>query len=237
MGQPLHARRQLGVASMCLAAGPTLEFEQRAWRCGHGVVAGVDEAGRGAWAGPLVAAAAIVPRESVARAKLTRALNRAGVRVDDSKQLTASQRETIVDIMDSVGVRYRWVAIDVQEIDRLGVGIANRRALALAAKTLPEHVDHLLVDGFPPLEAGCSFEAIVGGDARSLSIALASIVAKVQRDRLMVELDVACPGYSFGVHKGYGTKLHAEALDRLGVSMHHRSSFAPIAARLTRHGQ
>jgi ribonuclease HII len=209
--------------------GPTLYFERRAWAAGHEIVAGVDEAGRGAWAGPLVAAAAVVPREGRERGRLTRALRRGDLTIDDSKRLSPASRRAIDQTIGELGFQTAVAVISVDEIDRTGVGVANRRALAIAAERLSPSPGYLLVDAFDPIDPPCGWEAIIHGDALSMAVALASIVAKVHRDALMEQLDAACPGYGFAVHKGYGTAAHRHALGTLGISHHHRRTFAPIA--------
>ncbi len=213
-------------------ATPALDWERRAWRGGKHVVAGVDEVGRGAWAGPLVAAAVAVPADPAARARLTRALNRAGAIVRDSKQLSADQRLRVVDVLQQLDVPTAVVEIPVDEIDLVGVGRANRRALREAAAAIRPAADHVLVDAFEVPDLPCSHDAIVRGDSVSVSIALASIVAKVHRDRVMAELGQQWPDYGFALHKGYGTALHRQALAAHGPSRHHRASFAPVAGLL-----
>lgn len=187
-------------------------------------VAGVDEAGRGPWAGPVMAAAAILTPRSA------KALRVAGV--DDSKALTRKARERCFDvILDQQAQGNLWLAVapaEVEEIDRHNILQATMRAMSRAVAALPQPPRHALIDGnrTPALE--CSAEAIVGGDAKVLSIATASIAAKVSRDRLMVQLADAHPGYGWERNAGYGTAEHRRALESLGVTEHHRRSFAPI---------
>lgn len=212
---------------------PGVTFERRAWQAGHQIVAGVDEVGRGAWAGPLVAAALVLPSEPRHRALLTRRLNNAGLTPRDSKQLSHPSRVDIVRVLHSLDVRYAVSEIHPEELDSLGVGVANKRALCDAVEKLGD-VDFALIDAFQLDDLECGRESVVGGDRRCMSIALASIVAKVHRDSLMLELDRHLPGYGFAKHKGYGTAEHALALDMLGVTRYHRKSFRPIAERLAR---
>ncbi|HMM41003.1 MAG TPA: ribonuclease HII [Thermomicrobiales bacterium] len=212
---------------------PNLVWERNAWRAGKLVVAGVDEVGRGAWAGPLVAAAVALPAEPTARARLTRTLNRAGALVRDSKQLSADQRRRVVDVIEQVGVPFAIAEIPVDVIDRIGVGRANKRGLRDAAAAIRPAADHVLVDAFEIPDLLCSCDAIVRGDCVSLSIALASIVAKTHRDRIMIELGEQWPEYGFALHKGYGTVLHQRALAAHGPTRHHRASFAPVRRLLT----
>lgn len=211
---------------------PTLDWERRAWRDGKLVVAGVDEVGRGAWAGPLVAAAVAVPAEPAARARLTRALNRAGVVARDSKQLSAGQRHRVVEIIARLGMPTSVVEVPVEVIDRIGVGRANIQALREAAAAIQPAASHVLVDAFDVPDLPCSHDAIVRGDCISLSIALASIVAKTHRDLAMTKLAEEWPEYGFPRHKGYGTAMHRRALAEFGPTRHHRVSFAPIAGML-----
>lgn len=195
------------------------EFSLRA--CGFGHVAGLDEAGRGAWAGPVVAGAVILPLD---RADLAQAL--AGV--TDSKQLTPAVREAllprILDVAVAVGTGYATHA----EIDAHGIVAATRRAMQRAFAALALTPDALLTDfmRLPEIELPCV--ALVRGDQQSLSIAAASIVAKVTRDRIMRDLDARFPQYGFGAHKGYGTNRHRQALARYGPSEIHRMTFAPL---------
>ncbi len=213
---------------------PTLRWEQQAWRDGKQLVAGVDEAGRGAWAGPLVAAAVVLPREPHARGRITRAINLAATVVRDSKQLSAEQRRRVVDVLRSLDVSHAVAVISAKEIDAIGLGRANRLALCSAVSGLMPEPEHVLVDAFRLDDLPCSHEPIIHGDNLSQSIAMASIVAKVFRDGLMADLDVALPTYGFGSHKGYGTAYHRAAIERHGVTAHHRTSFSPIAELLAR---
>ena len=185
----------------------------------EGIIAGVDEAGRGPWAGPVVAGAVVLDRE------------RYPAGLNDSKTLSSAVRERLfAELLECavVGIGMASVA----EIDRLNIHWATMLAMERAVAALGVAVDHVLVDGnrLPRWEYEAT--AIVGGDARCLSIAAASIAAKVTRDRLMARLDRECPGYGWGRNKGYGTALHARGLAALGVPEHHRRSFAPVKARL-----
>ncbi|HQZ90345.1 MAG TPA: ribonuclease HII [Thermomicrobiales bacterium] len=211
---------------------PALVWERRAWRAGKLVVAGVDEVGRGAWAGPLVAAAVVVPAEPSARAQLTRALNRAGAVVRDSKQLNAAQRSRVVEVVQGLGIPMAISEVSVEIIDQVGVGRANKLALREAASTVRPGVDHVLVDAFEVPGLNCTHDAIVHGDSVSLSIALASIIAKTHRDQIMTEMAEEWPVYQFQLHKGYGTAAHRLALATYGPTPHHRTSFAPVAESL-----
>jgi ribonuclease HII len=189
-----------------------------------GTICGIDEAGRGPWAGPVVAGAVIL-RPGRLDPGLASAL-------DDSKKLGAKRREALFAALEA-GVAEGAVVMatgeaSVEEIDRLNILRATFLAMGRAVAALALRPDHALVDGnaLPPLP--CAATAVVRGDQRSLSIAAASIAAKVTRDALMAELDRVHPGYGFARHAGYGTEAHREALERLGPTPHHRRSFAPI---------
>jgi ribonuclease HII len=193
---------------------------------GHQLVAGVDEVGRGSWAGPLVAAAVILPLQ---RPYALRQLS--GCR--DSKELSASQREALLDVIRrrAEGIGVGWVSHHV--IDEQGLTFANRRALHRAVLALPRKADALLIDAFRIPECDLPQVAIEHGDAKCLSIAAASIVAKVVRDRWMVKYDRRLPEYGFGENKGYGTRSHREALLSIGPSPLHRQTFMPVALAST----
>ncbi len=180
-------------------------------------VAGCDEAGRGPLAGPVVAAAVVLDPDRIPRG------------LDDSKKLGPAEREKLYcDICASaeVGIAFGSRA----RIDRDNIRQASLWALARAVLALPVRPKLVLVDGVDRIAVGCDCEAVVSGDALVLSIAAASIVAKVVRDRLMVQVGAAHPGYGFERHMGYGVPEHARALAQLGPTMHHRRSFAPVAA-------
>lgn len=213
-------------------ATPTLRWERQAWRDGKLIVAGVDEAGRGAWAGPLVAAAVILPHDSKRRARLTRAINQAETEVRDSKLLSADQRRRVMDVLRSLDVIHAVCVIDVEELDSVGLGVANQTAMCRAVSGLSLEPEHVLVDAFRLDGLACTHDPIIRGDNLSQTIALASIVAKLHRDALMMELSADFPEYGFSSHKGYGTAAHRAALAVHGVSPHHRRSFAPIAEML-----
>lgn len=213
---------------MRLPKAPHVRVERGLWKAGYQIVAGVDEVGRGALAGPLVAAAVALPRESAARSRLTRALHRHNVQVMDSKLLSPTDRETIDRILIEHEIPRAIVSLPASQVDRSGVGHANRVVLQLAVAQLEPQPGFALVDAFSLPDCCCEHRAIIKGDCQSQSIALASIVAKVYRDRIMVELDSAYPGYHFADHKGYSTHAHREALERLGPIDAHRRSFAPV---------
>jgi len=203
-------------------AVPRLTYERRLVRAGHRLVAGIDEVGRGAWAGPVVAAAVILPLD-------TPRLGRLLAGVTDSKQLTARQRERLAETIQAVALAIGVGGAGAAEVDRDGLMAATRAAMQRAVAMLAHQPDALLIDAVDlssvvPLPQ----TALIFGDSLSLSIAAASIIAKVSRDRWMVGLDERCPGYGFARHKGYGTAAHSAALARLGVCEQHRRSYAPI---------
>lgn len=210
---------------------PTLDYEQRLWTAGYRRVAGLDEAGRGAWAGPVVAAAVVLPP---AGDELLHTL----ARVRDSKVLTARQREACLAAVQEHALAWGVGAVPPAEIDRIGIVPATRRAMALAIQALALTADSLLIDYLVLPDLPLPQHSLPNGDARVLSIAAASIVAKVSRDRMMADLEAEVPGYGFARHKGYGTPEHRAALAALGPSPVHRRSFAPLQlwASLGHHG-
>lgn len=205
-----------------------LEFERAEWSAGRRRVGGVDEAGRGPLAGP-VFAACVVFDPSFAEREADGCLRG----LTDSKRLTPGARERFHALLTtSPAIRWAVGVATVEEIDRWNILRATERAMQRAVAALAEPPDFLLVDGprAPALPAPA--RAIVGGDGRSLSIAAASVIAKVERDRRMMELDRAWPGYGFARHKGYGTAEHLAALERLGPTLEHRRSFRPVSDAL-----
>lgn len=197
---------------------PDFTIERAAMRAGRTLVCGIDEAGRGPWAGPVVAAAVALDPDCIPGG------------LDDSKKLTEARREALFDpIMASARVGIGIA--EVERIDRDNILQATLWAMARAFEQI-DGVALALVDGNRAPVLACPVETIVAGDARSLSIAAASIIAKVTRDRIMAGHDQAYPEYGFARHKGYGTALHQEALRRHGPTPLHRRSFAPVAALL-----
>jgi ribonuclease HII len=182
-----------------------------------GPVAGVDEVGRGPLAGPVHAAAVILDP-----ARLPPGL-------DDSKKMSETRREKAFDAIMASAIAVGIGVASVEEIDRINILAATMLAMRRAVERLTIRPVHALVDGNKVPALPCPAEAIVKGDSKVLSIAAASIIAKVTRDRFMSDLDAACPGYGWARNKGYGTADHMAALARLGPSVHHRTSFAPIA--------
>jgi ribonuclease HII len=200
-------------------AGPTFRRERRAIKKGLWPVAGCDEAGRGPLAGPVVAAAVILDPKRIPKG------------LNDSKKLTPERREELYDII----CRCAEVAVAFappSRIDCLNIRGASLWALARAVKALPVAPRLVFVDGCDRIAVDCDCQAVIGGDGLVVSIAAASIVAKVTRDRLMAKLGLAHPGYGFERHMGYSVPEHFAALSRLGPTIHHRRSFAPVAALL-----
>ena len=201
-----------------------LRFEREYWDSGLARVAGVDEAGRGPLAGPVVAAAVVLDSAF--------ALDEEQGLFDgmtDSKKLREPRREAFYLLLEqSPSVDIGVGSAEIDEIDRLNILRATHLAMARALDALEPAPDHALVDGRPVKGLPCSSTAIVGGDGRSLSIAAASIVAKVLRDRMMRELDVLYPHYGFSRNKGYGSRAHIQALLEHGPSPVHRRSFRPV---------
>jgi ribonuclease HII len=198
--------------------GPDFSIERKAMRKGAKLVCGIDEAGRGPWAGPVVAAAVVLDPKCIPHG------------LNDSKKLSEARREALFEPIMACA----RVGIGIAEVDRIDRDNILQATLWAMAQALDqiEGVALALVDGNRAPALTCPVQTIVEGDAKSLSIAAASIIAKVTRDRIMVGHDQAYPGYGFARHKGYGTALHQEALRRHGVTLLHRTSFAPIAALL-----
>jgi ribonuclease HII len=209
---------------------PTLELEMKLRQAkGVGRIAGLDEAGRGALAGPVVAAAVILPLEAVG-------LSGRLVQVHDSKLISAKRRDSLYELITQEALAYGVGIVAAEEIDQIGIMAANHRAMVAAVTQLDPPPDYLLVDG--PIYLRGSLlpqQPVVRGDRLSLTIAAASILAKVSRDRLMVELDKEYPQYGFARHKGYGTAVHQAAIAKYGATPIHRRSFAPLRQRLIEH--
>lgn len=206
-----------------MGEAPTLQVERVYWRQGVQLVAGIDEVGRGPLAGPVAAGAVILPtgvRPAGARRWLTR--------VRDSKQLPATAREELAGLIWEHALAAAVAFVPEVAIDRMGIAEAARQAMLAAVSQLEERPQHLLIDAFRLPACSLPQSTIVGGDATCLSIACASIIAKVARDRLMVSLDGEYPGYGFAANKGYATAQHLLALRELGPCQIHRRSFSPI---------
>jgi len=194
---------------------PHYRYERKALKSGASCVAGIDEAGRGPLAGPVVAAAVILDGKRLPKG------------VNDSKQVLPERREELYAVImerAEVGVGI----VEVEEIDRINILQATFAAMTAALNALQRIPALALIDGHIAPQLACSTQCIVEGDAKSMSIAAASIIAKVTRDRIMVALDAQFPHYGFASHKGYSTPEHFEALTRHGPCIHHRRSFAPV---------
>lgn len=202
------------------SAAPNFRRERGLIKTGYDIIAGVDEAGRGPLAGPVVAAAVVLDPKRIPKG------------LDDSKVLTAERREALyLEIMATAETAF--VSASPNRIDCDDIRKATLWAMCAAVKALPRKPAHVFVDGreFPD-GLPCPAEAVIDGDARLVSIAAASIIAKVSRDRMMYRLGAALQGYGFERHVGYGTREHREALTRLGPTRHHRQTFAPVRALL-----
>ena len=197
--------------------GEMLQFERAMEAAGFARIAGVDEAGRGPLAGPVVAAAVVL------------AAPVAGL--NDSKQLSEAQREGLFEALQTGNHTIGVAVVPADEIDRIGIQQANYAAMARAVQALSPAPDYLLIDGFKVPGLLFPQTRIIKGDARSLSIAAASIIAKVTRDRMMLDYDRQHPEYGFARHKGYGTREHLAAIEKYGPCPIHRRSFAPLAPR------
>jgi len=198
------------------------EFDEAIRREGFSVIAGVDEAGRGCLAGPVVAAAVILPSDFVE------------ARVRDSKQLSPRAREFLFELITASAISWGIGVVESQLIDTINIRRASLRAMLKAMAALEEGPELVLVDGIYKMPQPLPQKTIKGGDRRSLSVASASILAKVARDRMMCQLDCKYPEYHFASNKGYPTKEHIEALMRYGPSPVHRRSFGPVRDALCR---
>ena len=200
---------------------PTFTFESAAFALGHTIICGIDEAGRGPWAGPVVASAVILNPKNIPQG------------LNDSKKLNEPKREALFDpIVQSSHVGIGIVS--AAEIDEINILQATFLAMQRAFDQLDVKSDLALIDGNKSPKLSCKTQTIIGGDAKSLSIAAASIIAKVTRDRIMHQLDLIYPQFNFARHKGYGTAAHAAALAIHGPCVEHRKSFKPIALLLSR---
>lgn len=201
---------------------PQLHIERDLWQSGLRLVAGVDEVGMGPLAGPVVAAAVIFPPHQEYDTVIPSSLPQ-GVR--DSKMLTLKARERLDQEIRHVALGVGVGKVEVEEIDRINIYQAGRKAMRLALEHLPVFPEHVLVDGRSLKNLPCPCSAFIKGDRNVYSIAAASIIAKVHRDRLMIELDQQYPGYGFARHMGYGTVAHRDALRCFGATPVHRRSF------------
>jgi len=197
---------------------PTLARESALWAKGCRYVAGLDEVGRGPLAGPVVAAAVVLPQNATIIAGLR-----------DSKQMTARQRDRVAGVIHDTASAWAVGAASPREIDRLNILGATALAMRRALSLLSQAPDHVLVDGKPFPELRCEHEAIIKGDATCLSIAAASVLAKQARDRLMVLLASRFPAFGWEQNMGYGTAEHLAAIEANGLTPHHRRSFGPVS--------
>ncbi len=197
---------------------PDLSLELALQSRGFSRIAGIDEAGRGPLAGPVAAAAVILPQGFTCPG------------LDDSKKISPAKRERLFEVLISdPSITWSVATADREEIDRINILRATHLAMRRAVELLPETPDRCLIDGLPVRDFPYPHDGIVKGDGLSLSIAAASIIAKVTRDRIMGELDREFPEFGFARHQGYGTKRHLEALRTHGPCRHHRRSFQPVA--------
>jgi ribonuclease HII len=199
---------------------PTFELEANELQLAGGPIAGVDEAGRGPWAGPVVAAAVILDPDNIPDG------------IADSKELEPALREEVYAKIVATSQFTVGIA-DVPRIDRYNILNATLWAMAQAVRKLAQRPRLVLIDGNRAPGLRCTTRTVVQGDAKCLSIAAASIIAKVTRDRMMVALGRELPAYGFERHKGYGTPEHQQAIERLGVTAHHRRSFKPVQLALS----
>jgi ribonuclease HII len=205
---------------------PGLKLERELYHSGSKIIAGIDEAGRGPLAGPVVAAAVILPRKLC---ETTPWLNQ----IDDSKKLSQKRRESAYDLIFNNAISVAVCEETPEVIDKLGIGNATIKAMFQAIQNLDTPPEYLLFDFVPIKSSPLPFRTVVKGDSISYSIAAASIIAKVTRDRYMTWADKEYPGYGFAQHKGYPTKEHLSRLKELGPCGIHRRSFAPVHSVLT----
>ncbi|MFZ3576588.1 ribonuclease HII [Virgibacillus sp. DJP39] len=198
------------------------QFEEKSYSSGANHIAGIDEAGRGPLAGPVVAAAVILPRNF----KL--------LGLDDSKQLNEIKRNEFFSIIKNEAVSYGIAIISNQTIDEVNIYEATKIAMLDALSQLEPSPDHVLIDAVPLENVSCTSESIVKGDQKSITIAAASILAKVTRDTIMKKIHKDFPYYDFNSNMGYGTRNHIEALHKYGITPFHRKSFAPIRSEIIR---
>ena len=192
-----------------------LSFERKAQLNGCNFIAGMDEAGRGPLAGPVSVACVVMPLEED---KIIPGIN-------DSKKLSEKKREELFEKIKETALAYSVILIDEKTIDKINILEATKLGMKKAYEALEVPIDMLLVDAVKNLDVDCQYESIIKGDAKSYSIAAASILAKVTRDQMMIELDKKYPEYNFKKHKGYGTKEHIEAIKKIGPCAIHRKTF------------
>ncbi|MFA7062013.1 MAG: ribonuclease HII [Pedobacter sp.] len=205
------------------ASVDALAFEQQAHKQGYSIIAGIDEVGRGALAGPVVAAAVVLPE----------GLRIAGV--DDSKKLSPLMRERLYEVIMAQALSVGIGMGSPELVDRINILQATRHAMLEAVSYLSLQPDYLLIDGISAIDSPLPQKTIKKGDSLSISIAAASIIAKVFRDRLMRDMDTLHPGYCFADHKGYGSASHMEAIRLLGPSAIHRITFGGVKEHVPCH--
>ncbi|WP_028782769.1 ribonuclease HII [Thalassobacillus devorans] len=206
--------------TMLLKYQQMMEFEKRQYRLGNHFVAGIDEAGRGPLAGPVVAGCVVLHKDYYLEG------------LNDSKQLSKEKRESFFEQIATDALAYGTGIVTNEEIDRYNIFQATKMAMSRALKKLDMTPDHVLIDAVKLEGLPCSSESLIKGDQRSVSIAAASVIAKVTRDRMMQDLHEEFPMYDFKSNQGYGTKSHMEALEQFGPSPYHRRSFSPVAAAI-----
>jgi ribonuclease HII len=209
-----------------------VNLEKKLARQGYGIVVGIDEVGRGAWAGPIVAAATIISKSTIQDFRQRRISPRLTKfkflkDIKDSKQLSPKKREELFEL---IKINFPWSIglVEVNELDEMGVGEATKLAMRRAVENLDINPDYLLVDYIKDIGLTTPTDGIKDGDNKVLSIAAASIVAKVHRDRLMIDCHRKYSKWRFDAHKGYGTRLHQQRLQQFGICKIHRTSFCPI---------
>ncbi|GAB2563672.1 ribonuclease HII [Gracilibacillus alcaliphilus] len=207
-----YDKRQAQLQALWLRYEQMSQFEQRCWKAGMKYIAGVDEVGRGPLAGPVAAAAVVLPADFQL------------IGLDDSKKLSKKQRETFYQYIKEHAIDYQITMIDAETIDQINILNASKQAMYQAIKQL-DKVEHVLIDAVQLEQLAVTQESIIKGDQKSISIAAASVMAKVTRDRYMEELHQQFPAYHFDQNSGYGTRHHLEAIRTYGTTPYHRSSF------------
>lgn len=208
-----HQQKERQLASKFLQMS---QYESKCYAQGKTYIAGVDEAGRGPLAGPVVAAAVILPKDF----KL--------FGLTDSKQLSEKQRTYFYEKIKTEAIDYHISMIHSEEIDQINIFEATKKAMQMAIRNLSKQADHVLIDAVTLHGLPCTSDVIIKGDQQSISIAAASVLAKVTRDHLMHEIHQQYPAYHFNSNMGYGTKQHLEALMKYGITPYHRKTFSPV---------
>lgn len=196
------------------------QYEEELWQNAYQYIAGVDEVGRGCIAGPVVAAAVVLPRDFMV------------ADIDDSKKLSPVKRTALAKIIKERALDWSIASVSTSLLDEMNIYNASKEAMRRAIRKLKINIDYLLIDAMHISDINIKQQAIIKGDTLSVSIASASIIAKVERDRMMEDFDHFYPGYDFSKHKGYATKRHLEALQSKGICPIHRKSFEPVKSML-----